>query len=108
MLAKLTAVTVAVAIFASPAAVFTPLVVGKALELVMVPRLKFMAILVSRLYANLFVAELAERSVSHSRVEPAFKILCEARERLVAKLTPAAEVLRAIAAVEGHRKPFHL
>ena len=108
MLAKLTAVTVAVAIFALPAAIFAPFVVSKALELVMVPRLKFMAILVSRLCADLFVAELAERSVSHSRVEPAFKILCEARERFVAKLAPAAEILRAIAAVEGHIEPFHL
>ena len=74
---KLTAVTVAVAIFASPAAVLTPFVIGKALEFVVVPRLKFMAVLVLRLYVNLFVAKLAERSVSHSRVKPAFKVLCE-------------------------------
>ena len=107
MLARLTAVTAAIAIFASPA-VLTLLVVGEALELVVVPRLKFVAVLVSRLYANLFVAELAKRSVSYSRVEPAFEVRCEARKRLVAKLTPAAEVLSAIAAVKGHIKPFHL
>jgi hypothetical protein len=46
-------------IVAWPAAL-TLLVVVKALELVMVPRLEFVAVLVSHLYANLFVAELAE------------------------------------------------
>ena len=99
--------TAASAIVASPAVLTLPGVV-EALELVMVPRLEFVAVLVSRLYANLFVAELAERSVSYSRVEPAFEIRCEARERLVAKLAPAAKVLRAITAVKGHIKPFHL
>jgi hypothetical protein len=46
-------------IVASPAGL-TLLVVVKALELVMVPRLEFVAVLFSRLYANLFVEELAE------------------------------------------------
>ncbi len=57
--------TAAIAIFASPAVLTLP-VVGEALELVVVPRLKFVAVLVSRLYANLFIAELVERSVSYS------------------------------------------
>ena len=94
-------------IVASPAVLMLPDVV-EALELVMVPRLEFVAVLVSRLYANLFVVELAELSVSYSRIKPAFEVCCETREHLVAKLAPAAEVLRAIAAVKGHIKPFHL
>ena len=48
-----------VMIVALPAVLTLPVVV-EALELVMVPRLEFVAVLVSRLYANLFVAELAE------------------------------------------------
>ncbi len=84
-------------IVASPAVLTLPVVV-EALELVMVLRLEFVAVFVSRLYANLFIAELAEQSVSYSRVKPAFEVRCETRERLVAKLAPAAEVLHAIAA----------
>ena len=106
-LARLTAVTAAIAIVALPA-VLALSVVHEALELVIVPRLELVAVLVLRLYANLFVAELAERTVSHSRVETAFKILCETREHFVAELAPATEVLRAIAAVKGPLKPFHL
>ncbi len=94
-------------IVASPAVLTLPVVV-EALELVMVPRLECVAVLVSRLYANLFGAELSKRSVSYSRVEPAFEVRCETREHLVAKLAPTAEVLHAIAAAKGHIKPFHL
>ena len=104
---QLTAVTAASVILALPAVLTLP-VVGEALELVMVPRLELVAVLVSRLYANLFVAELAERSVSYSRIKPAFEVRCEARKHLVAKLAPAVEVLCAIAAVKGNVKPFHL
>ena len=75
----------------------------------MVPSLELVTVLVSSFYANLFVAELTERAVSHSRVETAFEVRRETpRERLVAKLAPAAEVLRAIAAVKGHIEPFDL
>ena len=42
-----------------------------------------MAVLVLRFYANLFVAELAEQSVSYLRVEPAFEVRCDTRERLL-------------------------
>ena len=94
-------------IVASPAVLTLPVVV-EALELVMVPRLEFVVVLVSRLYANLFVAELAKQSVSYSHVECAFEVCCETCERLVAKLAPAVEVLCAIAAVKGNVKPFHL
>ncbi len=60
MLAQLTAVTAtSTMIVASPAVLTLPVVV-EALELVMVPRLEFVVVLVSRLYANLFIAELAE------------------------------------------------
>ncbi len=83
-------------------------VVDEALELVVVPSLELVTVLVSSFYVNLFVAELTERTVSHSRVKTAFEVRRETCERLVAKLAPAAEVLRAIAAVKGHIEPFDL
>ena len=67
-----------------------------------------MAILVASFHANLFVAELAERTIGHSRVKTAHKIRRETCERFVAELTPTAEILHVIAAVKGHVEPFNL
>ena len=67
-----------------------------------------MAILVASFHANLFIAELAERTVGHLRVKTALEIRRETREHFVAELTPAAEIFRAIAAVKGHVEPFNL
>ncbi len=67
-----------------------------------------MAILVASFHANLFVAELAERTIGHSRVKTALEIRRETCERFVAELTPTAEILHAIAAVKGHLEPFNL
>ncbi len=67
-----------------------------------------MKILVSSFHANLFVAELAERTVGHSRVETALEICRETHEHFIAELTPAAEILRTIAGVKGHVEPFDL
>ena len=67
-----------------------------------------MTILVASFPANLFVAELAEPTVGHSPIETALEIFRESREHLVAELTPAAEIFRAIAAVKGHIEPLNL
>ena len=78
------------------------------LELVVVPSLELVTVLVSSFYANLFIAELTERTISQSRVEIALEIRRKTRERFVAELAPAAEVLHAIAARKGHIEPFDL
>ena len=89
-------------------AVLAPPVVGWALELVVVPNLELVMVLVSSFYANLFVAELTERTVSHSRVKTALEVRRKTRERLVAELAPAVEVLRSIAGMKCHIEPFDL
>ena len=65
-------------------------------------------ILVACFHANLFVTELAKHTIGHSRVETALEIFRGSREHLVAELTSAAEIFRAIAAVEAHIKPLNL
>ena len=67
-----------------------------------------MAILIAFFHANLFVAKLTKRTVSHSRVKDALEIRCESCQSLAAELTSAAEVFRAIAAVEAHTKSLNL
>ena len=65
-------------------------------------------ILVASFHANLFILELAERTVGHSRVETALEIFCKSCEHLVTELMPAAEIFRAIAAVKIHIEPLNL
>ena len=67
-----------------------------------------MTILIACFYANLFVPKLAEHTVGHSRVKDALKIFRESCQSLVAELTSAAEVFRAIAAMESHIKPLNM
>ena len=105
-LTRLTAVIAAVAV--APPAVLAPLAVCQALELIVVTSLKLVTILVASFHANLFVVELAERTVSHLHVKTALKIFHKSRERLVAELTPATEIFRVIAAVEAHIEPLNL
>ncbi len=61
-----------------------------------------MAILVASFHTNLFIAELTERTIGHSRIETALEIRRETRKRFVAELTPAAEIFRAIVVVKSH------
>jgi hypothetical protein len=65
-------------------------------------------ILVASFHANLFLAELAKRTVGHSRNKTALEIFHESCELLTTEFTPAAEIFRAIAAVEAYIKPLNL
>ena len=67
-----------------------------------------MAILVASFHTNLFIAELTERTIGHSRIETALEIRRETRKRFVAELTPAAEIFRAIVVVKSHVEPLNL
>jgi hypothetical protein len=73
-----------------------------------VASLELVTVLVASFHANLFVPELTEHTLGHSRIKTALEIRRETRERFVAELTPAAEILRVIAAVKGHVEPFDL
>ncbi len=49
-----------------------------------------------------------EQTVADSRIKIALKIFHESQQSLGAELAPAAEVLRAIVAMETHVKPLNL
>jgi hypothetical protein len=78
------------------------------LELVVIARLKLVAVITTSCLANLFLALLLKRAIVNPQVVNTFEVLRKGRERFIAKPASALDVLRAIRLMKAHIEPLNL
>ncbi len=118
LLTHIVGVSVAIAtliIFASTTSVVVlqsarpvgPVLLCKMAELAIVLLLKLVAHLVLCVGSNFVELMARNKAFAQARVVDQLKVLCKRLEHLLTKFATRADVLRPVALVEGHVKPFH-
>ncbi len=108
VLATLTVVVSTTSVVASHTArPFSPALLQKMTELAVVALLQLMAHLALRVGLNFIKLAARNKAFAQARVVDRLEILREQLQRLFAKFTARADVLRSVRPVEGHVEPFH-
>ena len=74
----------------------------------MVTSLSLVTILLVHFFVDLFVANLTEQTVADLHTKNALKIFHKGQQSIVAELASAAELFRAIVAMETYVQPLNL
>ena len=82
--------------------------VGDALKLVVIARLKLVAVIMMSCLTDLVVTLLVKCSVDNSHIVNTFEVLCKAHEYFVNKSVSALDVLRAIRLLKAKVKSLNL